>query len=51
MIQSLDYDSPAFYKTFLESRGMAMQKKFGQNFLINPNARKKLADALELKRE
>ena len=50
MIQSLDYDSPAFYKTFLESRGMAMQKKFGQNFLINPNARKKLADALELEK-
>ncbi len=49
MIQVLEYDSPLFYKNFLESRGMAMQKKFGQNFLINPNARTKLAEALELK--
>lgn len=44
----IDYDSPSFLKTFLESRGFAMQKKFGQNFLINRDARKKLIDALEL---
>ncbi len=47
MIQ-IDYDSPSFYKNFLDSHGMAMQKKFGQNFLINPKARIKLAEALEL---
>ena len=44
----LDYDSPSALKTFLDSRGMSMQKKFGQNFLINANARKKLSDALNI---
>jgi 16S rRNA (adenine1518-N6/adenine1519-N6)-dimethyltransferase len=43
----LNYDSPAELKKYLESRKMGMQKKFGQNFLINPNARKTLIDALE----
>ena len=44
-----DYNSPQELKTFLEQNGMAMQKKFGQNFLINEAARKKIADALDLK--
>lgn len=48
MALSIDYDSPAFLKAFLEERGMAMQKKFGQNFLVNAAARKKLIDALEV---
>ena len=43
-----DYNSPAALKSFLESNSMAMQKKFGQNFLLNQNARKKLVDALEI---
>ncbi len=43
-----DYDSPAALKTFLEVRGMAMQKKFGQNFLVNGTSRQRLIDALEL---
>lgn len=43
-----DYNSPAELKAFLESHGMAMQKKFGQNFLINEQARKKLIDSLEI---
>ena len=30
-----DYNSPAELKAFLEANNMAMQKKFGQNFLIN----------------
>ena len=30
-----DYDSPLLLKAFLDSRGMAMQKKFGQNFLVD----------------
>ena len=46
----LDYDSPSALKAFLDSRGMSMQKKFGQNFLINANARAKLADALNINR-
>jgi 16S rRNA (adenine1518-N6/adenine1519-N6)-dimethyltransferase len=46
---SLNYDSPAELKKYLESRNMGMQKKFGQNFLINPNARKSLIDSLDAK--
>ena len=41
-----DYNSPTALKAFLDARGMAMQKKFGQNFLINPRLRDKLVDAL-----
>lgn len=43
-----DYDSPSALKAILDSRAMAMQKKFGQNFLINSNARTKLAENLDL---
>lgn len=43
-----DYDSPASLKTFLEGQGMAMQKKFGQNFLINAAARRRLIDSLKI---
>ena len=43
-----DYDSPGALKLFLEARGMAMQKKFGQNFLVNRNARRRLVAALGL---
>jgi len=48
MIDFPDYDSPAQLKIFLEERNMAMQKKFGQNFLINAHARTRLIDALDL---
>ena len=43
-----DYNSPAELKQFLDSQGFSMQKKFGQNFLINADARTRLVDALEL---
>ncbi len=43
-----DYNSPAELKSFLEENGMTMQKKFGQNFMINPTARKRIVDSLEL---
>lgn len=43
-----DYNSPAELRSFLESNNMAMQKKFGQNFLINEQARIKLIDALDI---
>ncbi|MBQ2553201.1 MAG: ribosomal RNA small subunit methyltransferase A [Treponema sp.] len=43
-----DYNSPASLKEFLEGNGMAMQKKFGQNFMINPSARSRIVDALEI---
>lgn len=41
-----DYDSPTALKAFLDEKGMAMQKKFGQNFLVNRTARERLCDAL-----
>ena len=44
-----DYDSPATLKQFLEERGMSMQKKFGQNFLVNGSARRKIIDALDVR--
>ena len=43
-----DYNSPAELKEVLDANGFSMQKKFGQNFLINEDARRRLVDALEL---
>ena len=45
----INYDSAQKLSAFLDEQGLGMQKKFGQNFLINPGARKKLLDALEIK--
>jgi 16S rRNA (adenine1518-N6/adenine1519-N6)-dimethyltransferase len=42
----INYDSPLALKAFLEERGLGMRKKFGQNFLINRDARRKLVDSL-----
>ena len=44
----INYDSPRALRAFLEERGLGMRKKFGQNFLVNPQARAKLLDALDL---
>jgi 16S rRNA (adenine1518-N6/adenine1519-N6)-dimethyltransferase len=49
MHDMLNYDSPVAIKTFLQERGMCMQKKFGQNFLINAHARRTLIEALGIK--
>ena len=43
-----DYNSPSDLKRVLDEHGYSMQKKFGQNFLINGNARKKLIDDLDI---
>lgn len=43
-----DYNSPAELKQVLDANGFSIQKKFGQNFLINEDARRRLVDALEL---
>lgn len=43
-----DYNSASSLKDFLEKNGMAMQKKFGQNFMINPSARSRIVDMLEI---
>ena len=33
-----DYNSPAALKALLDANGFSMQKKFGQNFLVNAQA-------------
>jgi len=43
---TIAYDSPAAIRTFLEAEGLAMSKRFGQNFLVDRNAREKLCAAL-----
>jgi 16S rRNA (adenine1518-N6/adenine1519-N6)-dimethyltransferase len=45
---TIAYDSPTFIKQFLEAEGLAMSKRFGQNFLVDRNAREKLYAALAL---
>lgn len=50
-MQHPDYNSSQALKLFLEERGLSMQKKFGQNFLVNADARKKLVDALDVGKE
>jgi 16S rRNA (adenine1518-N6/adenine1519-N6)-dimethyltransferase len=44
----LDYDAPSVLRRYLDEHDLGMQKKFGQNFLINGDARKRLVQALEL---
>jgi 16S rRNA (adenine1518-N6/adenine1519-N6)-dimethyltransferase len=41
-----DYDSPTALKAFLEAEGLAMSKRFGQNFLVSPGARRRVMDEL-----
>ena len=43
---TINYNSSLELKTFLEQQGLGMQKKFGQNFLVDANAKKILVDAL-----
>lgn len=50
-MQHPDYNSPIALKSFMDENNMAMQKKFGQNFLVNADARKKLVDVLDVKPE
>ena len=46
-----DYNSAAELKQVLDANGFSMQKKFGQNFLINQQARNKLIDALDVQED
>ena len=39
-----NYDSPRELKRLLQNEGFAMQKRFSQNFMINPSARHKIAE-------
>jgi 16S rRNA (adenine1518-N6/adenine1519-N6)-dimethyltransferase len=49
-LMNLNYDSPRELRAFLEENGLGMRKKFGQNFLIKSDIRKKLVDALEIEK-
>jgi 16S rRNA (adenine1518-N6/adenine1519-N6)-dimethyltransferase len=44
-----DFDSPAKLRDMLEGNGWAMQKKFGQNFLVSPGVRGKIIDLVDLR--
>ncbi|UTC63310.1 16S rRNA (adenine(1518)-N(6)/adenine(1519)-N(6))-dimethyltransferase RsmA [Treponema sp. OMZ 787] len=44
-----NYDSPAELKALLETLGFAMQKKFGQNFLIDKKTREALVSFLDIR--
>lgn len=46
-----NYDNVAQLKQILDDNGFSMQKKFGQNFLINKSAREKIVDALDVNDE
>jgi 16S rRNA (adenine1518-N6/adenine1519-N6)-dimethyltransferase len=47
----VNYNSAPALRSFLESEGLGIQKKFGQNFLINPAIRQTLAEALHAETE
>ncbi|MCR5764324.1 MAG: 16S rRNA (adenine(1518)-N(6)/adenine(1519)-N(6))-dimethyltransferase RsmA [Treponema sp.] len=43
-----DYNSPSALKSLMEENEMAMQKKFGQNFMVNPAARTGIINMLKI---
>jgi 16S rRNA (adenine1518-N6/adenine1519-N6)-dimethyltransferase len=44
----IDYDSPVALRAFLEGAGLAMSKRFGQNFLVSRQARERVLAELSL---
>jgi 16S rRNA (adenine1518-N6/adenine1519-N6)-dimethyltransferase len=43
----MNYDSPAEITTVLKEEGLALKKRWGQNFLINRGAREKIIDLIK----
>ena len=43
----MDYNSPKDLSALLETLGLAMRKKFGQNFLISSSARRRIVELLD----
>lgn len=43
----VNYDSPSELSALLERLGLGMRKKYGQNFLVNGNARRRIAALFE----
>jgi 16S rRNA (adenine1518-N6/adenine1519-N6)-dimethyltransferase len=48
---TINYNSASALRSFLKREGLGMQKKFGQNFLINPAVRQALTEALHAETE
>lgn len=48
-ILNLNYDSPQEIKELLDIMGLGPRKRWGQNFLINSGARKRIVDLLDFK--
>ena len=42
----MNFDSPADIRALLEERGLALKKRWGQNFLVNRGARQRLVEIL-----
>jgi 16S rRNA (adenine1518-N6/adenine1519-N6)-dimethyltransferase len=42
-----DYDSPTALRALLEAEGLAMSKRFGQNFLVNRRQRERILEELK----
>lgn len=47
-MKKINYNSVTAVRNFLETEGLSLKKRFGQNFLISPSVRQKICDALEL---
>ncbi|MGL1894449.1 MAG: 16S rRNA (adenine(1518)-N(6)/adenine(1519)-N(6))-dimethyltransferase RsmA [Spirochaetaceae bacterium] len=47
-ILNLNYDSPQEIRELLDIMGLGPRKRWGQNFLINSGARKRIVDLLEM---
>ena len=43
-----DFESPRVLKQLLQQNNLTVKKRYGQNFLINGGARRKIVDALAL---
>ncbi len=42
----MNFDSPAEIRALLKERGLALKKRWGQNFLVNRGARQRLVEIL-----
>jgi 16S rRNA (adenine1518-N6/adenine1519-N6)-dimethyltransferase len=45
---TINFDSPVSIRTFLEEQGLAVSKKFGQNFLVDRGMRERIIEALDV---
>ena len=48
MVNEVDYNSPRSIQALLDNYQLTPKKRYGQNFLVNPSARAKIVNALEI---